>query len=126
MWLLVPIDINNPGDEWLGTIQRSAGESSDWTVNPVRKYKYGDPNDITPFGKARSVGALLDLKDRCTLLLPRVTDTEFSFGSPPKRLGRTSVVIKCHGLLRGMTLGDYNELLAEHRERGEFWCAGRG
>jgi hypothetical protein len=45
MWLLVPIADNTSGDEWLGTIQQNGEEISEWTINLVRQWKYGDPDD---------------------------------------------------------------------------------
>jgi hypothetical protein len=109
MWLLVPKDDNNSGDEWLGTIQQNGEETPDWTINLVRQWKYGDPDDTAPFGKARSVRALLNLTDRCTLISPRVIDREISVGSPPDRWGCTSLVVKCDSLLRGIALDDFNQ-----------------
>jgi hypothetical protein len=52
---------------------------------------------------------MLDLTDKCTLISPRVVDKEIAFGSPPDRRGRTSLVVKCDSLLRGIALDDFNQ-----------------
>jgi ApeA N-terminal domain 1 len=109
MWIQVPIGDSGFEDGWLGTIEQIGREPSEWTISLVRRHKYGDPHDTQPFGKARFVKAMLDLNKRCTLILPRVIDIDFSQGSPPERLGRVSSVIKCHGLLKGIVLDDYNK-----------------
>lgn len=113
MWLHVRIP-GDPESEWIGTIEKATADETGWNISLVRRTTFGDPTDTAPFGKARSVAAMLDLIDKCSLVIPMVRDSTVSLGSPPERVGRISLAARCYGLLRGIAVDNYDKKMFSH------------